>query len=56
MLVLGPGLRICLGICWGCRKPSGKTKWENKVGEQEQETSPQRKMDLKQSTLSDFLD
>jgi hypothetical protein len=33
-----------------------EAKWENKVGEQEQETSPQRKMDLKQSTLSDFLD
>ena len=33
-----------------------EAKWENKVGEQEQETSPRHKMDLKQSTLSDFLD
>jgi len=30
MPVLGPGLRICLRICQGCRKPSGRKEDENK--------------------------
>ena len=33
-----------------------ESKWEDKGGEQDQETSPQRDMDSKQSTLSDFID
>src|SRR5713101_1246148 len=31
-------------------------KWGDKGGEQEQKTSPQRNLDLKQSTISDFLE
>jgi hypothetical protein len=33
-----------------------EAKWEDIGKEQEQETSPQHDLDLKQSTLSDFLD
>ena len=33
-----------------------EAKWEDTVGEQEQEASPQDDLDAKQSTLSDFLD
>ena len=32
-----------------------EAKWEDKGKEHEQETSPQHDLDLKQSTLSDFL-
>jgi hypothetical protein len=30
--------------------------WEDKQGEQEQEANPQDDLDVKQSTLSDFID
>jgi hypothetical protein len=33
-----------------------EAKWEDRGKEQEQEASPQHDLDLKQSTLSDFLD
>ena len=33
-----------------------EAKWEDTGGEQEQEASPQDDLDVKQSTLSDFLD
>jgi hypothetical protein len=33
-----------------------EAKWEDKGEEQEQEHSPQDDLDVKQSTLSDFLD
>ena len=33
-----------------------EAKWEDRGGEQEQEASPQDDLDVKQSTLSDFLD
>ena len=39
-----------LGICWDCRKPSGRIEEENK------NKKPQHDLDLKQRTLSDFLD
>jgi len=33
-----------------------EAKWEDKEGEQEQEAIPRDDLDVKQSTLSDFLD
>ena len=48
----GPGSANVFGKMLGLPE----AKWEDRGEEQEQEASPQDDLDLKQSTLSDFLD
>jgi hypothetical protein len=48
----GPGSANVFGKMLGLPE----AKWQDRGEEQEQEASPQDDLDLKQSTLSDFLD